>query len=164
MKVAVVSSKPHDITSHTSIIFPVTGVSNSCYNTDLDYQLQDLGSNPNKGSSRSALYQRVQTGFSAHRRIQWEPGLQTFLRNSQNVESTLLMGQCTQYAGSDVDVMSLIKSWYFVDRASQYDLFFFISNLIHCFSVYVQYLLSSFLYMFQASQTPWWRACEAWNM
>jgi len=32
-------------------------------------------------------------------------------------------------------------------------LFFFISNLIHCFSVYIQYLLSSFLYMFQASQT-----------
>ena len=32
------------------------------------------------------------------------------------------------------------------------NLFFFISNLIHCFSVYVQYLLSSFLYMFQASQ------------
>ena len=31
-------------------------------------------------------------------------------------------------------------------------LLFFISNLIHCFSVYVQYLLSSFLYMFQASQ------------
>ena len=31
-------------------------------------------------------------------------------------------------------------------------LFFFISNLIHCFYVYVQYLLSSFLYMFQASQ------------
>jgi len=31
-------------------------------------------------------------------------------------------------------------------------LVFFISNLIHCFSVYVQYLLSSFLYMFQASQ------------
>jgi len=30
---------------------------------------------------------------------------------------------------------------------------FFISNLIHCFFVYVQYLLSSFLYMFQASQT-----------
>jgi len=29
---------------------------------------------------------------------------------------------------------------------------FFISNLIHCFFVYVQYLLSSFLYMFQASQ------------
>ena len=24
-------------------------------------------------------------------------------------------------------------SWYFVDRASQYNLFFFISNLIHCF-------------------------------
>ena len=43
-------------------------------------------------------------------------------------------------------------SWYFVDRASHYNLFFFISNLIHCFSVYVQYLLSSFLYMFQASQ------------
>jgi len=34
------------------------------------------------------------------------------------------------------------KSWYFVDRASQYNLFFFISKLIHCFSVYVQYLLS----------------------
>jgi len=34
----------------------------------------------------------------------------------------------------------------------QDNLFFFISNLIHCFSVYVQYLLSSFLYMFQASQ------------
>jgi len=33
-----------------------------------------------------------------------------------------------------------------------YILFLFISNLIHCFSVYVQYLLSSFLYMFQASQ------------
>ena len=32
------------------------------------------------------------------------------------------------------------------------NLFFFISNLIHCFSVYVQYLLSSSLYMFQASQ------------
>jgi len=32
------------------------------------------------------------------------------------------------------------------------NLFFFISNLIHCFFVYVQYLLSSFLYMFQASQ------------
>ena len=44
------------------------------------------------------------------------------------------------------------RSWYFVDRASQYNLFFFISNLIHCFSFYVQYLLSSFLYMFQASQ------------
>jgi len=29
---------------------------------------------------------------------------------------------------------------------------FFISNLIHCFFVYIQYLLSSFLYMFQASQ------------
>jgi len=43
------------------------------------------------------------------------------------------------------------KSWYFVDRAFQYNLFF-ISNLIHCFFVYVQYLLSSFLYMFQASQ------------
>jgi len=26
--------------------------------------------------------------------------------------------------------------WYFVDRASQYNLFFFISNLIHCFSLY----------------------------
>jgi len=34
----------------------------------------------------------------------------------------------------------------------QCDLFFFISNLIHCFSVYVQYLLSSFLYMFRVSQ------------
>ena len=44
-----------------------------------------------------------------------------------------------------------IISWYFVDRASQYNLFF-ISNLIHCFFVYVQYMLSSFLYMFQASQ------------
>ena len=32
------------------------------------------------------------------------------------------------------------------------NLFFFISNLINCFSIYVQYLLSSFLYMFQASQ------------
>ena len=41
---------------------------------------------------------------------------------------------------------------YFVDRASQYNLFFFIYNLIHCFSVYVQYLLSPFLYMFQFSQ------------
>jgi len=39
----------------------------------------------------------------------------------------------------------LKSSWYFVDRASQYNLFFFISNLIQCFSVYVQYLLSSFL-------------------
>jgi len=29
---------------------------------------------------------------------------------------------------------------------------YFFSNLIHCFSFYVQYLLSSFLYMFQASQ------------
>ena len=37
-----------------------------------------------------------------------------------------------------------LNTWYFVDRASQYNLFFFISNLIHCFSVYVQYLLSSF--------------------
>ena len=32
------------------------------------------------------------------------------------------------------------------------NLLLFISNLIHCFFVYVQYLLSSFLYMFQASQ------------
>jgi len=37
-------------------------------------------------------------------------------------------------------------------RLANPNLFFFISNLIHCFSVYLQYLLSSFLYMFQALQ------------
>jgi len=40
------------------------------------------------------------------------------------------------YIGIDVLLVQHCKSCYFVDRASQYNLFFFIPNLIHCFSLY----------------------------
>ena len=45
------------------------------------------------------------------------------------------------------------SSWYFVDPASQYSLFYLYFQFDTLLSsVYIQYLLSSFLYMFQASQ------------
>ena len=68
-------------------------------------------------------------------------------RNNILVYKSQQDARATQFILSD----NCSTSWYSVDHASQYNLFF-ISNLIHCFFVYVQYLLSSFLYMFQASQ------------
>ena len=57
---------------------------------------------------------------------------------------------CVWYA---MDMNISRKSWCVVDRASQYSLFYLYFQLDTLFSsVYIQYLLSSFLYMFQASQ------------
>ena len=53
------------------------------------------------------------------------------------------------YTGTDVLLVQYCKSWYSVDPASQYNLFFFISNLIHCFlHVLLYHMAALHLYNF----------------